>query len=466
MKMQKQCNMYTAITGWLLVVFTQSAVFGHSHSADTTGSEKRMSAGDTTSQVTTITTTAAPALVFNASHAITSLPETLVSDQMRCLQSEIPLTYNKFSKKFISQYLTKHRKYITQMTERQHMYFPMYEAMLQKHGLPLELKYLSVIESSLNPRAISRAKAAGLWQFMPSTGRFMKLHQDAYIDERMHPVKATEAACLYLKSLYNMFGDWHLALAAYNCGPGNVRRAIRRSGNKTTFWQIYNHLPAETKAYVPKFIATAYVMQYAGAYNIDITPSIRQLASDTVIVNQYLNIELLAKIIDVPLDDLRMLNPHVKKNIIPAYLKNYAVHIPAEKKDLFSLNRTQILAIMLKKPSPKYKVLYRVRKGDVLNEIAVRHDVIAANIKQWNRLKGASVKPGSLLVIWKQEAVGPLALTTRSMLISKIKVYFVKPGDNLAKVSQIHGGISVERIIKHNRLHSKEIRPGQKLFIS
>ncbi|QHT65883.1 transglycosylase SLT domain-containing protein [Rhodocytophaga rosea] len=414
--------------------------------------------------------------LFAPSQIVTNLPETLVADQFDCMEEAIPMTYNEMSKKFVQRFLTKERQFISQMAERKQLYFPLYESLLQKHGLPDELKYLSIIESALNPRAISRAKAAGLWQFMPSTGRYFKLHQDAYIDERMNPSKATEAACIYLKDLHRMFGDWHLALAAYNCGPGNVRRAIRRSGNKTGFWQIYRHLPAETRAYVPKFIAVNYVMKHAAVYNINTSAIARIIPSDTIVVNQYLNMELLARMINVSLDDLRQLNPQVKKNIVPGYMKNYVLQIPAQKKDTFNLYRIDILKVMtLKSIVGRTKIHYKVKSSDELNTIAGKYEVSIENIRRWNRLRGNTVKSGTVLVIWASKSV--LAINQwktaneqlaamKPALVSRIKVYFVRPGDTLAKISKLHGGVAVEKIIKHNRLIGQEVKPGQKLIIS
>lgn len=274
---------------------------------------------------------------------ITKLPENLVKDQIRCMETTIPMRYNQTIKGFINYFTVRDRKFVTSMLQRQQLYFPLYEELLKKHGLPNELKYLSIVESGLNPRAVSVAKAVGLWQFMAPTGKFYHLHQDYYIDDRMDPYKATEAACLYLKDLYRLFGDWELALAAYNCGPGNVKKAMRRSGNKKSFWQIYNFLPRETRAYVPKFIAVNYIMQYAQAYNITCESQARYIAADTIVINQYLHMGQLASSLGVSLEVLRMLNPQLKKNIIPAYVKNYSLRIPSEKKAFFALNRDSIL---------------------------------------------------------------------------------------------------------------------------
>ena len=226
---------------------------------------------------------------------------------------------------------------------------------------------------------MSSVKAAGLWQFMSVTGRYYDLHQDSYIDERLDPYKSTEAACRYLKELYGMFDDWHLALAAYNCGPGNVRKAIRYSGNKKSFWQIYDFLPAETRAYVPKFIALNYVLKYAEAYNITNNPSAISLASDTIMVNQYLNMSLFAKQLDIAIDDLKELNPQYKRNFIPAYGGNYSLRIPADKKEIFAINRYAILSSSVKS---RQKIEYEENKGEVIAKIAQQHKVREEDLKK------------------------------------------------------------------------------------
>ena len=193
----------------------------------------------------------------------------LVADQMTCITEEIPLTFNSRVYGFINYFGVRNREYTRGILKKKDVYFPLFEKYLSKYGMPDELKYLSIVESGLEPRAISRAGAGGLWQFMPYTGRSYGLHQDFYINERFDPDAATEAACKYLKMLYNMFGDWELALAAYNSGPGNVRKAIRKSGYQKGFWNVYKYLPRETRSYVPQFVAIIYVINYADDYNLN-----------------------------------------------------------------------------------------------------------------------------------------------------------------------------------------------------
>jgi membrane-bound lytic murein transglycosylase D len=322
----------------------------------------------------------------------------------------------------------------------------------------------------------------------------------------MDPYKSTEAACRYLKDLHGMFGDWELALAAYNCGPGNVRRAIRRSGNKTGFWQIYNYLPRETRSYVPMFVAVNYIMRHAEDYYSFKADSLeRYIPHDTILLSldKHIDMELLAKHMDVSFDDLKALNPQVKKNIVPSHLKNYALRIPSEKKELFAANKISILdSAAYTKPveflvandeesstnTGKRKVIHHVRRGEAIGKIAQKYHVSTADIKKWNRLRGNSIRSGQKLAIWVKGSSAPstriasaatsskpapkstVASSTKpssSKIISAVKekVYYVQPGDTLWKISQSHGGVPVEKIKKLNKLKSNSLKPGQKLII-
>jgi membrane-bound lytic murein transglycosylase D len=430
-------------------------------------------------------------------------PQELIADQLSCLQNEIPLSYNNTIQSFINYFTIKKRSYIRTMLSRKHIYFPLYEKTLQQNNLPDELKYLSIVESGLNPRAVSPARAVGLWQFISSTGREYGLQQDAYIDERMDPIKATQAGCRYLQNLYNMFGDWELALSAYNCGPGNVRRAIRRSGNKTAFWDIYPYLPRETRSYVPMFVAVTYVMNHHKDYNI--RPDLLQqfIAYDTIHVNQHLDLELFAKQLNVPLDDFKLLNPQLKRNVVPAHFKNYPLRVPKIALDSLAANRQAILdsaahtspqtaeLLAAAETAPqrhatvssggRMKVTHKVTRGDALGKIADYYNVAVADIRKWNKLRGSSIRAGQRLAIWVQEqttsnsevkakpapakAAPSSASSSLAKATTKGKVYRVQPGDTLWSISKGHGGISVERIKKMNKLRSNELKPGQRLIL-
>ena len=224
-------------------------------------------------------------------------------------------------------------------------YFPMFEEALDRYDLPLELKYLPIIESALNPKALSRAGACGLWQFMYGTGKQMKLEISSFVDDRRDPVKATDAAARYLKSLYGIYGDWHLAIAAYNCGPGNVNRAIRRAGGKTNYWQIYYRLPRETRGYVPAFIAASYVMNYYEAHNL--TPQLPEFPTqtDTIFVNDYLHFDQIAATLGIEKEQLQALNPKYRRDVVPAKKDRlYSLVLPEDKINEFIDKDTLVFA--------------------------------------------------------------------------------------------------------------------------
>ncbi|MES2734600.1 MAG: transglycosylase SLT domain-containing protein [Bacteroidota bacterium] len=341
----------------------------------------------------------------------------------------IPPHYQKIISAYVKHFTVRDRRLIREMLQRQPEYFPMYEACLRKHELPDELKYLSILESNLNPRAVSQCRAMGLWQFTSSTGRYYDLHQDVFRDERMDPDKATEAACKYLKDLHGMFGNWPLALAAYNCGPGMVRRAIRHSGNRKSYWQICARLPQETRNYVPKFIALYQVMTEFPRYNFTVDSLNTPLSLDTIIVHRHLDMHLLASQLDLPRQALHQLNPSLKGNTIPGDAKGYSIRIPADRKDFFALNRQAVLdssAIALRKDFYSKQTLARtqmerrvkhlVKSGESLRQLASRYKVTVVEIRKWNHLKSQTIKKGQRLVIWQKNTKAlKFALATKDI---------------------------------------------------
>ena len=406
-----------------------------------------------------------------------------VQDRLSCLDSQVPLSYNKVVKSFIDYFTVRDRSYTKLMVQRMNLYFPIFEKYLEEYDLPQELKYLSIIESGLNTTARSRAGAVGLWQFMPSTGRLFKLHQDYYIDERMDPYKATEAACKYLKSLYRMFGDWELALASYNAGPGKVRRAIRRSGYKKSFWEIYNHLPRETRSYVPQYVAIMYVMKHLEEHNLFVEDLLYPIKSDTIQISHFLDLATLGTQLDVCLEDLQKLNPALRRDALPKEVKNYALRIPVDKMPYFTANRVAILdsaskvgekkVELLAKTAPgstygKQKISYRVRSGDVLGKIAMRYRVRTSDLRKWNNIRGNLIRVGQRLTIYTNSS-GPVASakkkSTAPVDVPNSKVHTVQPGDTLWDISLMYKGLTIEKLRKLNNLSNNKIKPGQKLII-
>ncbi|MDH5365850.1 MAG: LysM peptidoglycan-binding domain-containing protein [Cyclobacteriaceae bacterium] len=413
----------------------------------------------------------------------------LFQDRLNCISNEVPLNFNESVHAFINYFTVKNRDYTRMIINRKEVYFPTFEKYLKKYGLPDELKYLSIIESGLNPRIVSRARAVGLWQFMSATGRSFGLHQDWYIDERMDPEKSTEAACKYLKTLYNMFGDWELALAAYNSGPGNVRKAIRRSGYKRKFWDIYMYLPRETRAYVPQYVSMVYTMKYAREHNFD-TENNLQYAIDhsTIMINQYTHLETLGNQLNVCLEDLKKLNPGIIRTAIPDMDKTYPVKIPIDSYDFFSENKLAILdsANKVGKKELEYlarnsvgstygrdKIIYRVRSGDVLGKIAEKYNVRISDIKKWNNLRSNTIRIDQRLSIWLypqnynkiKQAIAQTPKPVTESIINGKKIYKVQPGDTLWDISKKYDGLTIEKLKKLNNLKTNNIKPGQKLIV-
>ncbi len=332
------------------------------------------------------------------------LPDSIYQERLNALASPIPLAYNHIVKGYINRYTKSQTGSMSVILGRSQHYFPMMEQILLEEGLPVELCMLAVVESALSATAVSRAGAAGLWQFMPRTGKYFGLQINSLIDQRRDPILATRAACKYLKYLYGLYNDWSLALAAYNCGPGNVNKAIARSGmgDKASYWNVYDYLPRETRGYVPAFIGATYAYHYHKDHGIRVTEAPLPVATDTLQINRILHLEQVASSIDVPIETLRMLNPQYKLDIIPATKQVYALTLPQQNVSEYIENESVILAkdsLYLKEyinPTNLDKRIasstgstYVVKSGDVLGSIARRHGVTVSQIMRWNNLKSA-----------------------------------------------------------------------------
>jgi membrane-bound lytic murein transglycosylase D len=411
----------------------------------------------------------------------------LFRDRLACIEKDIQLVYNDKIHAFINYFTIRDREYTRMMMRRKNLYFPLFEKYLKKYNMPDELKYLSIIESGLNPRATSRVRAVGLWQFMSATGRYYGLNHDWYIDERMDPEKSTDAACRYLKDLYRMFNDWELALAAYNTGPGNVKRAIRKSGYQKTFWDIYSFLPRETRSYVPQFVAIIYTMNYLDQHNFVHEGEEMLVRSDTLHVKKFLNFETLASMTGSCLEDLQKLNPSIQRNAIPETGKSYIVRIPEASKMILSMNRFAILdsaskvgrkelEVLAKNTAEttygKDRIVYKVKSGDVLGSIAMRHRVTVTDLKKWNNLKSTNIRSGQRLTVWLKPGVQSqyksTATAKNTAVASSVKgskTYTVQPGDTLWDITQKFNGLTVEKIKSLNKLNGNKIQAGQKLIV-
>ncbi len=411
----------------------------------------------------------------------------VVADRIACLNTIIPLTVNKTVCGFIQFFLVRKRNYTQTMLERQDYYFPLFEKYLAKYNMPDELKYLSVVESGLKYDAKSRTGAMGLWQFMPGTGKDFKMTINHLVDERMHIEKATEGACRFLKILYNQFGDWELALAAYNCGPGNVRKAIRNSGGRT-FWEVYNHLPQETRSYVPQFIAVVYAMNFAGEHNLfaDADSLLKPIAVDTIRPGKHISLTRLEKLLQVDSNVLRQLNPHLSKNIYACNLP-YPLCIPAEKKAFYLENQVvwedsasielPIAAVLTASSTSGTWVYHTVKRNESLASIAHRYSNSPSQIKKWNRLKSSRVVPvGKRLKVQfepdQQENLTAEAKKSRpATVLPECQVppiakafYVVGKNEGLFAIGK-KLNVSKAEIMVWNRLTSENLVEGQSLII-
>jgi membrane-bound lytic murein transglycosylase D len=322
-------------------------------------------------------------------------------------ESPMDLRFNETTKGFIDLYARRRKDLSSRVLGLAPLYFPLIEESFDKHGIPLELKYLAIVESALNPKARSRAGAVGLWQFMYSTGKMYGLKITSYVDERMDPYKSTEAAAKYLKYLYTLYDDWNMALAAYNSGPGNVNKAIRRSGGRKDYWSIRPFLPRETRSYVPAFIAVNYIMNHAGDHNI--YPEACQysyFACDTLNISKQLRFDQLSAFTGMSMEEIAQLNPTYKTGIIPENGRKHTLCLPKEKIGVFLANEDSIYEYK-KEEIPEEMVVperdmitYRVRSGDVLGVIAQRHGVSVRNLREWNNLRGTTIYPGQKLIIY------------------------------------------------------------------
>jgi membrane-bound lytic murein transglycosylase D len=335
--------------------------------------------------------------------------------RLSLLETEIPLEYNKHVRSYIDLYAVRKRKLVSKVLATSKYYFPIFEEVFDRENIPLEMKYLAVIESALNQNAVSPVGATGMWQFMAPTGRIYGLRTDNSIDERRDIIRSTEAAVKYFKNSYRIYGDWLLVIASYNCGPGNVNKAIRRSGGKRTFWEIMPYLPKETRGYVPAFIAATYVMNYAAEHNLYPTEEEMYYHMDTVMVDNKVSIEQLALALNVTPSEIKAWNPSLKRGYIPFSNNKVVLSLPyAHAVKVAELNNdtnfrnqsTEALTALNKQIESDRravgKINYKVKSGESLSKIAKKHDVSLADLKKWNKgkIRNNKVSKGQKLVIY------------------------------------------------------------------
>ncbi|WP_297096031.1 lytic transglycosylase domain-containing protein [uncultured Draconibacterium sp.] len=441
-----------------------------------------------------------------------NLPDSVYINRLKDIEQVVDLSYNKVVKNYIKMYSEKRRDLVEVMLGLSAYYFPIFEETLDKYDMPLEIKYLAIIESALNPTARSRVGANGLWQFMYGTARNMKLEITSFVDERRDPIKATDAAARYLTKLHDIYGDWHLAIAAYNCGPGNVNRAIRRSGGKRNYWEIYYRLPRETRGYVPAFIAATYTFEYYKEHNLVPRYPEIELSVDTIMVNDYLHFDQVSAKLHIEKEQLRALNPMYRRDVIPAKAsKPYPLVLPNDViLDFVDLD-TAIFAYERNKYFPnntlmdpttsnssyftpvdikgKAKVVYTVKAGDNVGFISSWFHVRASDLRYWNNISRDMIRVGQKLAIYvpekdkekyekvtsmsfaqKQASIGKTSTTTTTRetkpLDPNYEYYTVRKGDTLWDIAQKYAGISADEIMRLNQLkNDRGLYIGQKLKI-
>lgn len=440
----------------------------------------------------------------------------VIQKRMEKIQTPIPLCYNSMVKDYIDMYAVRKRGLTERVMGLSNLYFPMYEQVLDQQGLPVEFKYLSIVESALNPMAVSHCGATGLWQFMLATGKLYNLKINSMIDERRDPEKSTYAACQYFKDMYAIYNDWLLVIAAYNCGAGNVNKAIARSGGKRTFWEICDYLPKETRGYVPAFIAVTYLMSYPAEHNLSpVAPALTYFDADTVMVDQKVSLKAIADATNTPLDMIQYLNPIYKRGVVPEADEPMVVKLPSNKINAYLANLSSIYkptedsyhatfasndkVDVSSDNNEQIRKTHKVRIGDNLQSIARRYSCSVTELKKWNRLKSTHLKAGQRLTVYvevKKPATKlvensqpkPATLTaakdandsasatsvnktavanqnTETSNGSRFVYHVVAPGDTLWKIAQRYEGMTVQQIKEMNKLQTNELKVGARIKV-
>jgi membrane-bound lytic murein transglycosylase D len=449
------------------------------------------------------------------------LPTELLKQRLAEMDAKSPfnIEYNPGLENIIKSFLKNRKKSFGRLMAISEYYFPMFEEALAAKNIPLEIKYLAIVESALDPKAVSRVGATGLWQFMYHTGKQYNLNIDSYVDERRDPLKSSQAAAEYMSKMYTIFGDWDLVLASYNSGPGNVSKAIRRSGGQQNFWNIKKHLPKETQGYVPAFLATMYIYEYHKEHGIKPEKALVQhFATDTIHIKKQMSFQQISDLLDVPVAELQLFNPSYKINVIPNYGDaTHFLRLPKDKIAVFTSNEDKIYdyveremnfrekpfqvqkAIVAKETESNNNQLgttnskyYTVKKGDNLNQIAEKFNVSIADIKKWNSLKSNTVAYGKSLKLFTNDSTIPAIKNETKIDVQKIAVaetriskddktkkdiksdslsaavatfYVVQKGDNLSNIAKKHN-VSVEEIKEWNNLSTASIKLGTSLQVA
>ena len=456
---------------------------------------------------------------------IITASDEVIEQRIKKIERDMPMPYNENVKHYIEYFLYKRPQFVKDMLERKDMYFPIFEKYLKENGMPDEMKYLALLESGLNPKAVSRSKAVGLWQFMSFTGKEMGLTINDYVDERMHIEKSTDASFKYLKKIYKEFGDWELALASYNTGPGRIKRTIRKAGSED-YWSLHPYLHPDTRAYVPQWASLNYLVNYAADHGIfpDYEKTLTPVATEYLVLNGPLNLKTFAELNHLSLDKLKLLNPHILKDEIPSYAKNLDIAIPKENYAYYTSNADYILdsAKILSQPEVlvaqnssssegyEYKQVKRyhtVGSGDYLGKIAARYGTSVSQLRKWNNLSSSTIQKGQRIYYYtsvkvptsagesateaQEETTAPVKIAAKNteqrsnvkIATEKVEVvpavaaaptpfhyekkevkkyHFVRSGENLTEIARKYG-TSINELKKWNSLSGSTIQKGQKL---
>lgn len=425
-----------------------------------------------------------------------NVPDEVYIERIKKMNSFIQLPYNEIVRNYIIMYSEKMHKRMPHMLGICKYYMPIFEEIFDRYGLPVELKAMAIIESAMDPRAESRVGAKGMWQFMYQTAKIYDLHVDSFVDERMDPIKSCDAAAQYLLDAYNMFGDWSLAIASYNCGAGNVRKAIKRAGGSRKFWDIWEYLPRETRSYVPAFVGALYTLEYYKEHGLKPEAVGMPSGIDTLVINKQLHLRQVSELTGAPLEQLKNLNPQYRHEIIPGHEREYILRLPyqytssfIENEDTLYKHRAEVyfdpVAIKkIKDEGDGVRIIYKVKNGDYLGKIASKHRVSVAKIKKWNKLKNDNIRVGQKLVIYRGGSgpSTPEPETNSSSSSAKVQTqtktpaktsaaaqtqctYTVKSGDTFYSIAKNYSGVSAQNIMDHNGLSSSKLKPGMVIKI-
>lgn len=396
-----------------------------------------------------------------------NIPDSVYIQRLKTMNSFITLPYNEIVRNYLILYSEKMPEKLSQILGACEYYMPIFKEIFDRYDLPEELRAMAVIESAMNPVAVSRAGAKGMWQFMYSTAKLYGLHIDSFVDERLDPVKSAEAAAKYLKDSYTIYGDWALAISSYNCGMGNVNKAIRRAGGSRAFWDIYPFLPRETRGYVPAFVGALYAMHYHADYGI--RPAVTELPVyvDTFKINKMVHFQAVSDLVGIPVEQVRTLNPQYRHDIIPGNSREYTLTLPVTYTNAFIDNEDSLATykadvfynpVAIKKivdGGDGERIVYKVRNGDYLGKIASRYRVSVAQIKRWNHLKNNNIRVGQRLIIYR----GGKAPATTSASSSPAQTKADKTSDSSVRTSPAASGRYADSGIRH------KVRDGESLYL-